>query len=86
VRVGDDVLDAGQAAGDQGAQEGQPAGAVLDGGYIQAEDLAQAVGIDADGDQGVHVDDAATLADLPGQGVDPDEGVGAGVQRTVTAA
>lgn len=32
VSVGDDELDAGQAAGDQRAQEDQPAGAVLGGG------------------------------------------------------
>ncbi len=45
------MLDAGHAAGDQGAQEGQPAGAVLGGGHVQAEDLALAVGVDADRDQ-----------------------------------
>lgn len=70
-------MDAGQAAGDQGAQEGQPAGAVLGGGPVQAEDVAVAVRVDADCDQCVDVDDAAALADLLGQGIDPDEGVGA---------
>ena len=42
-----------------------------------------AVGVDADRDQGVDVDHAAALADLLGQGVDPHEGVGAGVERAV---
>jgi hypothetical protein len=73
VRVGDDELDAGQAAGDQSAQECQPAGAVLGGGDVQAEDLAVPVGVDADRDQRMTVDDAAALADLLGQCVDPDE-------------
>ncbi len=83
VGVGDDELDAGQATGDQGTQEGQPAGAVLGGGDVQAEDLAVAVGVDADRDQRVHVDDAAALADLLGERVDPDERVRAGVQGPV---
>ena len=34
---------AGQAAGDQPAQEGEPAGAVLGGDDVEAEDLAVAV-------------------------------------------
>ena len=65
--------DTGQAAGDQRAQEGHPAGAVLRGGDVQAEDLAVPVGVDADRDQGVNVDDATALANLLGQHVDPDE-------------
>jgi hypothetical protein len=69
VGVGDDQLDAGQAAGGQGAQEGEPAGAVLGGGDVDAEDLAVPVGVDADRDQGVDVDDPVALADLLGQGV-----------------
>jgi hypothetical protein len=64
VGVGDDRLDAGQAAGGQGAQEGEPAGAVLGGGDVDAEDLAVPVGVDADRDQCVDVDDAAALADV----------------------
>ncbi|GAA3228032.1 hypothetical protein GCM10020256_39880 [Streptomyces thermocoprophilus] len=59
-------------------------GAVLGGGDVQAEDLAVAVGVDADRDQGVDVDDAAALADLLGERVDPDERVRAGVQGPVT--
>ena len=57
------------------AQERQPAGAVLGGGDVHAEDLAVPVGVDADGDQRVDVDDPAALADLLGQRVDPDERV-----------
>lgn len=64
VGVGDGEVDAGQAAGGQRAQERQPAGAVLAGGDVQAEDLPVAVGVDADGDQGMDVDDATALADL----------------------
>jgi hypothetical protein len=40
VRVGGDQLDPGQTAGGQVAEELQPAGAVLAGGDLQAEDLA----------------------------------------------
>ncbi|MBB6547063.1 hypothetical protein HD593_001858 [Nonomuraea rubra] len=80
VRVGDDQLHPGQAAGDQAAQERQPTGAVLGRGDLQAEHLALAVGVDAGGHQRVHVDRAAALTHLLGQGVDPDEGVRAGVQ------
>jgi len=83
VGVGDDELDAGQAAGGQRAQEGQPAGAVLAGGDVDAKDLAVAVGVDPDGDQRVDVDDAAALADLLSQCVDPDERVGPGVQGPI---
>ena len=53
VGVGDDQPDPGQATGGQRSQERQPAGAVLVGGDVQAEDLAVAVGVDTDRDQGV---------------------------------
>lgn len=74
--VGDDQLDPGQAAGDQPAQERQPAGAVLGGGHVEAEDLAVPVGVHPGRHERVHVDHAAVLADLHDQGVYPDEGVG----------
>jgi len=45
------------AAGDQPAQERQPAGPVLGGGDVQAEDLPVAVGVDAGGEQGVLASD-----------------------------
>jgi hypothetical protein len=82
VRVTDHELDAGQAAG-QPAQERRPARPVLPGSYVEAEDLAVAVGVDGGGDQGVHVDHTAVLADLHRQCVDPAERVGPGVQRPV---
>jgi hypothetical protein len=44
-----------------------------------------AVGVDADRDQGVDVDDAAALADLLGQRVHPDERIWPGVEWPVTA-
>jgi hypothetical protein len=50
-------------------QERQPSRAVLGGGHVQAEDLPLAVGVDAGGDQGVHVDGTAALADLLGDRV-----------------
>lgn len=78
-----DELDTGQAAGDQGTQESEPAGAVLSRGDVQAEDLTVPVGVDADRDQRVDVDDPAALAGLLGQGVDPDERVRAGVKGLV---
>jgi hypothetical protein len=40
------------------------------------------VSVDADRDQAVDVDDPAALTDLQRQRVGPDEGVGAGVQRS----
>jgi hypothetical protein len=83
VGVGDDQADTGQPARGQRAQEGEPAGAVLIGGDVEAEDLAAAVGVDADRDQGVHVDRAAVLADLDDQRVGPHERVRTGVQWPV---
>lgn len=41
------------------------------------------VGVDTDRDQRVDVDDAAALADLLRQRVDPDEGIGVGLQWPV---
>ena len=46
VRVAGDQGDPRQAAGGQVAEEPQPAGAVLGGGHVQAEDLPIAVGVD----------------------------------------
>ena len=55
VGVGGDQADAGEAAGDQVAEERQPAGAVLGGGHLQAEDLPVAVGVYPGREQGVDV-------------------------------
>jgi hypothetical protein len=46
------------------AEERQPAGAVLAGGDLDAEDLAVPVGVDAGRDQHVHRHHPAALADL----------------------
>ena len=46
VGVGGDQRDPGQAAGGQVAEERQPAGPVLGGGDVDAEDLAVPVGVD----------------------------------------
>jgi hypothetical protein len=81
VGVGGDQTHAGQAAGGQVAEEGEPAGAVFGAGDLQTEDLPVPVAVDADCDQGVHVRDPAALADLQDQGVGGDERVGPGVQR-----
>jgi hypothetical protein len=81
--VAGDQLDPGEAAGGQVPEEGQPAGAVLGGGDLQAQDLPVPVGVHAGRDQGVHVDDSAALADLEDQGVGGDERVGPGVQGAV---
>ena len=81
VGVAGDQGDPGQAAGGQVAEEPQPAGAVLGGGDVQAEDLPVAVGVDPGGQQGVHVHRPAALAHFEDQRVGGEEGVGAGVQR-----
>ena len=83
VRVAGDQGDAGEAAGGQVAEEGQPAGAVLGAGDLQAEDLPVPVAVHPGGHQGVHVDHPAALADLQDQGVGGDERVRPGVQRAV---
>ena len=71
VGVGDDQLDAAQAAPGELAQEVGPEGLGLGGADLHAEHLAPAVGVDADGDDDGDRDDAAGLADLHVGGVDP---------------
>jgi hypothetical protein len=83
VGVGGDQRDAGQPAGGQVAEEPEPAGAVLRGADLQAEDLPVPVGVDPGGDQGVHVDHPAALADLEHEGVGGQERVGPAVQGPV---
>ena len=78
--VGDHHLHARQAPGHQGAQERRPAGAVLDGDHVHAQDLALALGVDAGGAHHGHVLDPAVLPHPLDQGVDPHVGVGAGVE------
>jgi hypothetical protein len=83
VGVGDHQLDPGKAAADQATQEPGPAGAVLSGAQLQAEDLPVACGVDPGGDQRGGVDHPARLADLNDQRVQPHEHVRASVQRPV---
>ena len=83
VGVGDDQGHAREPPGHQAAQEGRPARPVLGGDEVEAEDLPVAVGVHPGGDDDGHVDDAAALSDLLGQGVEPDVGVGTGVEGAV---
>ena len=53
--IGDDQLDAAQAASLEMGQEGAPAGLVLLGALDDAEDLAVALGVDRDRHQQRHV-------------------------------
>ena len=76
----------GQAAGGQRPQKSQPAGTVLGGRHVYAQDFAVALGVDTGGDQGVHVDHSPRLSDLQDQGVGGHEGVGAGIQGRVRKA
>ncbi|NQE72679.1 hypothetical protein NG2371_07172 [Nocardia gamkensis] len=81
VGVAGDELDAREAAGNQVTEKRQPAGTVLAGGDLDAEDFAVALGVDAGRDQTVHVDHAPVLADFQHQGVGGDERVRALVER-----
>ena len=74
VGVGDDELDAAQAAPRQLPEEGGPEGLGLRRTDIHAQHFAPAIGIDADGDDDGDRHDAAGLADLQVGGVDPQIG------------
>jgi hypothetical protein len=79
-RVAGDELDPGQPAGDQVAEERQPAGAVFGAGDVQAEDLPVALCVHTHGQQRVHVDRAPALAHLEHQRVRGNERIRTGVQ------
>jgi hypothetical protein len=64
-----------QPGGDQAAQELQPAGAVLAGHDVEAQDFTLLVGGDYDRGQRVHDRRPVLLADLLGQPVQPQERV-----------
>ena len=74
VGVGDDELDAAQAAAPQLAQELGPEGLGFGGADVHAEHLAPPVGVDADRDDHGDRDDAAVAAHLHVGRVDPDIG------------
>jgi hypothetical protein len=83
VSVGGDQLDAVQATSDQAAEEAGPARAVLGGADVQPEDLPMALGVDRGGDQDRGRADPPALTHPHAQRVDPQQRVGAGVQRPV---
>ena len=80
--IGDDQLDALEAALDQALEEGRPERLGLRGTDAEADDLAPAVGRHRHSDYCRHGDDAAALADLEVGGVEPEIGPLA-VQRPV---
>ncbi|ESW65103.1 hypothetical protein X773_32235 [Mesorhizobium sp. LSJC285A00] len=71
VSIGDDELDAAQAATCQLAQELCPDRLGLRGANLHAQYLAPAVRVNADGDDNGDRDDPPTAADLQVSGVDP---------------
>jgi len=73
VSIGDDQLDAAQAATGEAAQEVGPEGLGLRRADRHAEHLAPTVAVDPDGDGNGNRDrdDATVLADLEVGGVDP---------------
>ncbi|ABW12476.1 hypothetical protein Franean1_3064 [Parafrankia sp. EAN1pec] len=81
VGIGGHQPHPGQATGDQAPEERQPAGTVLAGHDVEAEDLPVPVTVDPDREQAVHVDHTAVLTDLHRQRVRLDEPVRTGVQR-----
>ncbi len=74
VGVGDDELDAAQAAPPELAQKIGPEGFGFRRADVHAEHLAPSVVVDADSDDHGHRDDAAVLADFDVSRVDPDIG------------
>jgi hypothetical protein len=81
VRVRARELHAREAACDQAADEREPGGAVLGGDDVEAERLAEAVAVDADGVHDADVDDPPALAALDHQCVERHVGVGRAVER-----
>ena len=74
VVVGDDELDAAQAAIGERAKELGPEDLGFRGAGGDAQDFAAAVGVDADGDYDGDTDDAPALAGLEVGRVDPEVG------------
>jgi hypothetical protein len=83
VGVGDDEGDPRQTPGDEDAEKRHPARSVFGAKNVDAEDLPVALGTHAGRDDRRHRDDPATLAHLVEERVEPDVGVGAGVEWTV---
>jgi len=70
MRVADDQLGAAQSSPAQAAQELGPEGLGFEGTPFHSENFTSS-GVDADGDDHPHRDDAAVLARLHIGGVDP---------------
>ena len=70
--VGDHQLDAPKASACQLAQELSPESRSLRGTDVHAQNLAAAIGIDANGDNHSHRDNASVLTDLQVGRIDPD--------------
>ncbi len=82
VVVGDDELDAMEAAGPKREQEVLPGGTALAVGHLDGEDLAAAVPIDTDGDQYRLAHHHAGLAHLLVAGVEDEVGEGLSERAT----
>ena len=74
VGIGDDQLDAFQAATGQGFEKARPKRLGLGRPDLQADDLAPAVGADCNGDDRRHRDDPAAFALLEVGGIEPEIG------------
>jgi hypothetical protein len=83
VVIGDDQADAGEPAGSQAAQEAGPGRAVLARENVDAQDLALAISVHGRRDRGADIDYTTAVTAALGQGVDPDIGIGAAIQRPV---
>jgi hypothetical protein len=81
VGIRGDEPHAGEAAGDERAQEGEPGGAVLPRDDVEAERLAEAVSIDGDRVHDAGVDRPAALAALDLERVEDEVRVRSTVQR-----
>ena len=84
IVVGDHRMQSQQAPDRQTAQERQPASPVFRRGDLDAQGFPIPVGVDGDGQEAGKVDYPAALADLDGNRVDLQVGVGALVQGSAT--
>lgn len=83
VGVGDDEADAAEAALNEVSEESEPSSAVFEGDDVDAEYLSVSVLRDGGGDDGGDVDDMPVLAGLMDESIEPDVGIGRGVEGSV---
>ena len=81
VGVAGDQADAGESAGDERAQEGEPGRPVLAGDDVEAERLAEAVSVNGDRVHDAGVDRAAAFPALDLERVEHEVRVGRTVER-----